>query len=142
MEKPSFPHAQIVYGEVVYWLCLLSALICTIGPVISMADVDNNVMNPHKLFTLIWAGESAQAVWAKGAGGYPGGHFYLQHFTKGDGFTQFGVALGCACALPALLCAAFLGYMREKPKAWLWFGMSLWVSFMIGYSMIYGGPAH
>ncbi len=142
MERPPLPRAQLIYGEVVYWVCVVSAIICAVGPVISMANVDNNLMNPHKLFTLIWEGKSANAVWEEGAGGFPGGHFYLGNFTKGDGFTQFGIALGCGSALPALLVAAFLGYLREKPVAWLWFAMCLWVSFMITYSMIRGGPAH
>ena len=142
MERPPLPRAQLYYGEIVYWICLVSALICTIGPVIAMANIDNNVMNPHKLFTLIWEGNNAEAVWQHAAGGFLGGHFYLDNFTKGDGFTQFGIALGCACALPALLFAGFLGYLRERPRAWLWFAMSVWVAFMISYSMIYGGPAH
>ena len=137
-EQPKMPRASILYGEVVYWIVIASAMICAIGPVIAMYNVDHNVMNPHKLFQLIWEGKDAGEIWQEGAGGFPGGHFYLNHFTKGDGITQFGIALGCASALPALLVAAFGGFLRERQ--WLWFFMSLWVAFMITFSMVSGGP--
>jgi hypothetical protein len=139
MEKPKMPPAQIYYGEIVYWLCLVSAAICAIGPVVTMLSPDHNVMNPFFLFSGIWEGKSAQEIWTEVAGGFPGGHFYLRRFTHGDGITQFGIALGCACALPALLGAA-VAYMREKPRAYLWAGLACWVAFLIGYSMTSGGP--
>ena len=139
MEKPKMPPAQIYYGETVYWLCLVSAVICVIGPVVTMLFTENNVLNPFFLFSAIWEGKSAQEVWQGAGGGFPGGHFYLRRFNSGDGITQFGIALGCASALPALLCAA-VAYVREKPPAYLWAGLACWVALLIGYSMTSGGP--
>ena len=89
-ERPTMPKAQIIYGEIVYWATILAAIICMIGPLISMINVDNNVLNPHYLFAGIFEGKDAATIWKEVGGGFPGGHFYLSKFTSGDGFTQEG----------------------------------------------------
>jgi hypothetical protein len=127
-DRPKMPAAQIVYGEIVYWVTILAAIVCMVGPVVAIADVDNNVMNPHFLFAKIFDGESADAIWKEVGGGFPGGHFWFSNLTKGDGFTQFGLALGCSVALWALLAAAF-AYLRDK--VYLYVGLCLWVSLLV-----------
>jgi hypothetical protein len=52
-EKLKMPVSQRVYGEVIYWITVVAAIICMVGPVIAMISVDNNVMNPHYLFAEI-----------------------------------------------------------------------------------------
>ncbi len=135
MTKPDMPRAQIIYGEVIYWLCIIAAAICTIGPIISLWQVDNNVLNPHFVFAALWEGQSADAIWESAGDGFPGGHFFLQNITTGDGFTQFGVALGSIAALPALFMAG-LAYLREKPRNNLYAIMSLWVMMLIAFSSV------
>ncbi len=132
-ERPVMPRAQIIYGEIVYWVTIVAAIICMIGPVISMVSVENNVMNPHYLFSSIFEGKNTETIWQEVGGGFPGGHFYLTNFTSGDGFTQFGLALGCSVALWALLAAA-IAYLAEK--TYLYVFMSLWVGLLIFLSMI------
>lgn len=132
-EEPKMPSAQIVYGEIIYWVTIVACIICMIGPVISLSSPENNVLNPHYLFAAIFEGKSAEAVWQEVGGGFPGGHFYFKHITKGDGFTQLGLALGCSCALWALIAAAF-AYFKEK--IYIYVGLSLWVAFMIFLSVI------
>jgi hypothetical protein len=138
-ERPTFSRAQIVYGQIVYWVTIGACLICMIGPLIAMASVDNNVGNPHYLFASIFEGDDAETVWKKVAGGFPGGHFWAKNITKGDGLTQFGLALGCSVALWALIAAAFL-YMKEK--VYLYVVLSLWVALLVFLSasgMVSGG---
>jgi len=132
-ERPVMPRAQIIYGEIVYWVTITAAIICMIGPVISMVSVENNVMNPHYLFSSIFEGKNAETIWQEVGGGFPGGHFYLKNFTSGDGFTQFGLALGCSVAMWALLAAA-IAYLAEK--TYLYVFLSLWVGLLIFLSMI------
>ena len=55
-EKLVMPVSQRVYGEVIYWLTVVSAIICMIGPVIAMISPESNVMNPHYFFAEIFAG--------------------------------------------------------------------------------------
>jgi hypothetical protein len=132
-ETPKMPRAQIIYGAIVYWITIISCLICMVGPVISVASPDNNVLNPYKLFNAIFQGKDAQTVWQEVGGQFPGGHFYFKHFTYGDGFTQFGLALGCSVALWALIVAAF-AYISDK--IYLYVILSLWVSGLVALSMI------
>ncbi len=135
MTKPDMPRAQLVYGEVIYWLCIVGAAICTIGPIVSLMYVDNNVLNPHFVFAALWEGQSAQGIWQTAGDGFPGGHFFLQHITTGDGLTQFGVALGSIAALPALFFAG-LAYLKEEPRNNLYAILSLWVMTLIGFSAV------
>jgi hypothetical protein len=132
-ERPKMPRAQIVYGGIVYWVTIAAAIICMIGPVIAMSSADNNVLNPHYLFAKIFEGKDAETIWQEVGGGFPGGHFYLRNFTKGDGFTQFGLALGCSVALWALIAVA-IAYLSEK--TYLYVFLSLWVGFLIFLSLV------
>jgi hypothetical protein len=132
-EMPKMPRAQTVYGSIVYWITILACLICTVGPVISVASPDNNVLNPYKLFNAIFEGKDAQTIWQEVGGEFPGGHFYLKQFTYGDGFTQFGLALGCSVALWALIAAAF-AYVSDR--IYLYTALALWVSALVALSMI------
>jgi len=131
-ETSTVPKTNIVYGEIIYWITVVACIICMIGPVIAMANVDNNVLNPHYLFKAIFDGKDAQTVWEEVGGGFPGGHFYFKNLTKGDGFTQLGLALGCSCAFWALLASA-ISFLREK--AYLFILLSLFVSGLIFVSM-------
>ena len=130
--RPKMPRAQIVYGEIVYWITIVACIICMIGPLISLASPDNNVLNPHYLFASIFQGQSAETVWQEVGGEFPGGHFYLKNLTKGDGFTQFGLALGCSVAFWGLLASAF-SFLREK--SYLFIILSLFVACLIFVSM-------
>ena len=132
-EIPKMPRAQTSYGVIVYWITILSCILCTIGPVISVANPDNNVLNPYKLFNAIFEGKDAQTVWKEVGGEFPGGHFYLKMITYGDGFTQFGLALGCSVALWALIATA-VAYASDR--IYLYFILALWVSALVALSMI------
>ena len=138
-ETPKMPRAQTVYGAIVYWITIISCLICMVGPVISVAAPENNVLDPFKLFTAIFEGKDAATVWQEVGGEFPGGHFYLKNFTYGDGFTQFGLALGCSVALWALIAAA-VAYAADK--IYLYVGLSLWVAAMVALSMVGIFAAH
>ena len=132
-EAPKMPRAQIVYGGIVYWVTILACIICMIGPVISVASPDNNVLNPYKLFNAIFEGKDAKTVWQEVGGEFPGGHFYLKNLTFGDGFTQFGLALGCSVALWALIAAA-IAYAADR--IYLYVALSIWVAGLVGLSMV------
>jgi hypothetical protein len=138
-QAPKMPRAQTVYGAIVYWITIAAAIVCMIGPVISVASPENNVLNPYKLFDAIFQGKDARTVWQEVGGEFPGGHFYLKYFTYGDGFTQFGLALGCSVALWALIAAA-IAYATDKIYLYVW--LSLWVAAMVALSMIGIMAAH
>lgn len=129
MQMPVMPMSQIVYGEVVYWVTILAAVITIIGPALALIFTDNNVMNPVGTFSAIFAGMSPADIWASSKeGAFPGGHFYLRNLFTGDGFTQFGIALGCGVAFPGLI-AASLVYVKDKAFGFV--GLSLWVAALV-----------
>ena len=132
-ETPKMPRAQTTYGAIVYWITIVSCIICMIGPVISVASPEKNVLNPYKLFNAIFQGKDAQTVWQEVGGEFPGGHFYLKYFTYGDGFTQFGLALGCSVALWALIVSA-VAYAADR--IYLYVYLALWVAALVALSMI------
>ena len=131
-QTTTVPKTNVLYGEIIYWITVVACIICMIGPVIAMANVDHNVLNPHFLYAAIFEGKDPHTVWEEVGGGFPGGHFYFKNLTRGDGFTQLGLALGCSCAFWALLVSTF-SFLREK--AYLFIILSLFVAFMIFVSM-------
>ncbi len=132
-QVPKMPRAQIVYGDIVYWVTILSCIICMIGPVLSVAVPENNVLNPYQLFNAIFEGKDAQTVWREVGGDFPGGHFYLKNLTFGDGFTQLGLALGCSVALWALIAAA-ISYAAER--VYFYTILAIWVASLVALSMV------
>jgi hypothetical protein len=93
-----------------------------------MMSPEKNIMNPQFLFTAIFDGKDAETIWEEVGGGFPGGHFYWDHLSYGDGFTQFGLALGCSSALWGLLAVAYV-YLREKN--YLYTILALWVAGLV-----------
>jgi len=117
MEKPKMPTSQLVFGDIIYWFCIIAAIICSIGPLIALVSADGNIGNPHYLFSSIFNGDGVDVVWQKVAGGFPGGHFWTKYIAAGDGFTQFGLVVGCACALPALVATSLLFILKKKERS-------------------------
>jgi len=135
VEKPKIPFSQLVFGQSVYWLCVIAAIVCMIGPIIAMLSVDGNVMNPHYLFASIFKGNTANAVWEEVAGEFPGGHFWLDNIGVGDGFTQLGLVIGCGSALPALMATAIV-YLKKKERSYIWVLFSLGIAVLIAISIL------
>ena len=136
MEQSKIPVSQRVFGETIYWLCILAAIVCMIGPVIALLSVDSNIMNPHFLFASILEGNTADVVWREVGGGFPGGHFWKDNILTGDGFTQFGLVIGCASALPALLATALVYIFRKKERAFIWAFFSLAIAILCTISVL------
>ena len=136
MQQSQTPVSQRVFGETIYWLCILAALVCMIGPTIALLSVDSNVMNPRLLFDSIFNGNTADVVWKEVGGGFPGGHFWKDNLFTGDGFTQFGLFIGCASALPALLATALVYIFRKRERAFIWVFFSLALSILCTVSVL------
>ena len=130
------PLSQRVFGESVYWLCIVAAIVCMIGPVIALLAVDGNVGNPHYLFASIFEGNTAEVVWEEVAGEFPGGHFWLGNLATGDGFTQLGLVIGCACALPALIATFLVFSLKKKERSFIWVFFSLVIAALVTISLL------
>ncbi len=138
-ERPVMPPAALKYGAIVYWVTIVSCIICMVGPVISVAFPTNNILNPYMLFDAIFQGKDSATIWNEVGGGFPGGHFYLKHMTYGDGITMMGLALGCSVALWALLVSA-VEYVKEKSYTYVI--LSIWVCALVALSLLGIVSAH
>jgi hypothetical protein len=139
-EKLRVPFAGIVVGDIIYWVCIIGAFICMVGPVVSILHPNNNVADPFNVFSLVWGGKSAREIWAAVTpdGRYPGPHFWIHNLTKGDGITQLGVWLACACSLPAVFVGGivYLFGFGGARKSMTYLIICWWVAFMILFSML------
>lgn len=104
---------QRIYGIIVHWVTIISAIIAMVAPVFILARPKNNFADPYKLFSAIFDGKNKDFIWQNAGAGFPGGHFYLKDMTMGDSIAQFGVAIGCSVALWALIPTIFL-YIKSK----------------------------
>jgi hypothetical protein len=124
------PLANRVYGSLIYWLAIAAAVICILAPLLTMAFPQRNVLDPQFLFSTIWQGAKPEVVWQTASGGFPGGHFWVNHLLYGDGIMQFGIVLGSSAAGIALL-GAVIAFLRQKPKDYFWVSLSLIICIMI-----------
>lgn len=132
-ERQRIPLAQVLYGDIVYWITIVAAITCMLGPLLSMVFVDRNVLNPHYLFAAVFSGKDVETIWSEAGHGFPGGHFWYHYPTYGDGLTQMGLALGCSVALWALLASACA---YRKQRVLLYALLSLWVAALVGLSAL------
>jgi hypothetical protein len=139
-ERPRVPFAGVVIGDIIYWICIIAAFIAMAGPVLSIATPENNVSDPYKIFTLVWEGKTSDEVWAAVTpdSKFPGPHFWIHHLSKGDGITQLGVWLACACSLPAVFVGGivYLFGFGGARKSVTYLILCWFVSFMILFSML------
>jgi hypothetical protein len=135
MKKPELqqPRPQLVYGEFVYWLSIIAAMICAIAPIIALAFPKRDVLDPHFLFAAIWEGKAPSVIWQQSAGGLPGGHFWLTNLSSGDAIIQLGLEVGCCCAGVGLL-AASISYLTQKLRSYGWAIAALVIAVLIGLS--------
>jgi len=68
---PKVPVESVVYGEVVYWVTILAAILCMAGPLLAVASPERNLLDPHKVFAAIFAEEEPGGVWALSANEEP-----------------------------------------------------------------------
>jgi hypothetical protein len=56
IQLPTIPRSQIVFGHLVYWVTILAAIICIVGPLVAFIEVNSNVINPHYEMSNIFYG--------------------------------------------------------------------------------------
>ena len=96
-ETPVVPIESLVYGEVVYWITILAAIVCMIGPLVAVANPGNNLLDPHLVFANIFAQEEPGGVWALSANEEP----HLQ-VTRGGGQEELTESVGVHTAVKLL----------------------------------------
>lgn len=112
VEKPQPPASGLIYGGTVYWLTYAGSIITVIGSVLCFTTTSNYI-DPSNLISAMWEGKSASDIWMSSIGALPNGHWYIPHILKGDGLTEFGLAVGVFSVTPACILAGF-ALFKEK----------------------------
>ena len=132
--KSKINQSQVIFGDVVYWLTITAAIICMIGPVMAFASMDGNILNPHFLFAKMWSGSDPTAIWGVAGEMEVGKHWWINSLGAGDGFTEFGLVVGCSVAIPAMLAAAVIYAFKERSLGWA-LG-ALWIVGLVAVSVL------
>lgn len=106
------PLSGRVYGEIVYWGTVIGTIIAIIGTIVCFVSKDT-YLPTSELLTGIWQQKSVAEIWQSITGSQPSGHWYLEHLTKGNGLTQFGLSTGVFFVIPAMFVSGFL-LLKEK----------------------------
>jgi hypothetical protein len=56
IQKPEVPRSQSVFGVLVYWITVLAAIMCILGPLIAFVNLDANIINPYYEMSNIFGG--------------------------------------------------------------------------------------
>jgi hypothetical protein len=114
LEK-TIPFSNLVFGNIVYWLAILSAVIALMAPVFMLVDPYNNILNPSVTFGLVLDGAAPAEIWSLSqTGSFPGAHFYFDFIAKADSWAMLAVSLSCSISLWGLIPAIFLQLLKEK----------------------------
>jgi hypothetical protein len=107
------PLSGRVYGEIVYWGTVIGTLIAIIGTIVSFVSKDS-YLPTSKVLTGIWQQKSVEEIWLSAAGELPNGHWYLNHLSQGSGLTEFGLAFGVFCVIPAMIAGSYFLFKENK----------------------------
>ncbi|MFA9461383.1 hypothetical protein [Thiohalorhabdus methylotrophus] len=111
---PEIPLSGILYGDIIYWGTIVSAIITLVGQVVSFVTQANHIP-PSVMLSRIWEGQKVQAIWEDTVGTQPAGqHWYFDVLHTGDGLTQLGIAVGVFIVIPAILVSALVMFTKEK----------------------------
>jgi len=134
IKNSTIKQSQTIFGDIIYWLTIVAAIFCMVGPVMAFWAMDSNALNPHHLFADMWAGMDPAAIWAQVGGVNGGGNHWVYNMFAGDGIVQLGLIIGCSVAMPAMLAAAFLYVFKEKSVGWAM--GALWITILIAVSVL------
>jgi hypothetical protein len=112
--RPSIPLSGVVYGEIIYWGTIASAVIALIGQIITFLTKGSSLA-PSALISRIWDGHSVDGIWAATELSRPANeHWYVSYLNTGEGLTMFGIALGVFVVIPAILACSYVLLVKEK----------------------------
>lgn len=106
--------ADRAYGEIVYWGTIAASILVIISITLAFTGM-RDVMDPAYLFSSIWSGKSAGAIWLGATGHMPDTYWYLQQLRNGDSLVMFGIVLGVFSVIPASFAAAII-FLKQGRK--------------------------
>lgn len=132
--QASIPLSHRVYGNIVHWLTILSAIMALFAPIFILVSPSNNILNPNIIFGQIFSGANLETIWAGSAlGGLPIGHYYLQNLGAADSWGMIAIAIGCSVGLWGLIPAIVIQIVKERD--WLYAVLGTALLALIAFAM-------
>ncbi len=126
------PLAGRVYGDIVYWGTVVSAILAIIGSIFSFV-FKSEYLQPGYIISSIWQENSVEQIWEGAVGHLPHGHWYLDHLASGSGITEFGLAFGVFIVIPAMIGSALVLFKNENT---LFASLAIMATFITTISMV------
>jgi len=128
--------AQLVYGDMIHWLTIVSCIIALFAPVFCLMFPKSNILNPGLVFEAIFDGKKTAQIWqAAGISVDENWSFwksFFDNFFTAEGFAILGIVAGCSVTLWGLIPA--IGVFFKK-KEYLYVGISIFVMALIILAM-------
>ena len=114
-KKSLIPISGVVYGQIIYWLTLISSLCVLLGTVVSFLE-NNSPLPASYLMSSVIDGKSKTEIWEKSMLGEPPDFlFFLQNLSFGESITMIGIAIGVSSVVPATFFASYFLWKSRNP---------------------------
>ena len=114
-QKSLIPISGVIYGQVIYWLTLVSSFLVLLGTIVSFMEKDSPVDTSQLLQSVI-DGKSVDHIWQGiGLSPAPDMLFFLANPTVGESMTMIGIAIGVSSVVPATFISAYFLKKSRNP---------------------------
>ena len=114
-QKSLIPISGVIYGQVIYWLTLVSSFLVLLGTIVSFMEKDSPVPTSQLLQSVI-DGKSVDQIWqGMGLSPAPDMLFFLANPTFGESVTMIGIAIGVSSVVPATFISAYFLKKSRNP---------------------------
>ena len=104
---------DIVYGESVYWLTLISSITVIIGSVIAFVT-NFNFASTSYWVTSVWQGQTIEQIWNGAGTSVPQGHWYLSYLATGDGMQAFGLSIAFFSIIIGMVASSIVLFKKRS----------------------------
>ena len=122
--EPKLPTSVRCYATVVHVITIVSSILALFAPLVILINPSANILNPNRIFQVIFSGGSIEEIWAlSSTGSFPGAHYFMTNMSASDSWAQIAISLGCSVGLWALLPTVVIQYFKEKNFVWATLGL-------------------
>ena len=132
-ERPEIPVAGIIYGDIIYWVTIIGAVVTIIGSVLAFVTTTAYI-DPNYIVGAMLDNQNVEQIWAGTTAAVPpAGHWYLDQLGNGTGLMMLGMAIGVFGVFPAIAAAA-ISLLKQGEK--LYGGMAVLAAVITFVSML------
>lgn len=115
--------AGIIYGEIAYWMVLVSMLVVVVGFMIYLISGTGR-LDSVAVLNGLWQGKTCQTIWQEvgGLSQPPSWYWCFSCLSMGDGLATLGIAVTCLTGVIGAW-GATIGMVRSKGGIFILFAL-------------------